>query len=258
MPPKVEVIDKGQIQINLKPEFVQFSLSSQSGNTYSVDYEHNIPCCSCPDFVKHHWPCKHILAVFEHFPDYGWDALNSIYTSQPCFNIDADIEKTVSSDAFHVGEKLQDGDMCTQENSPVIDTNTCAKMDEPDDPISKKTTDAVSVRKTCVELLKNIQNNLYASDNVAVLLEVERKLFETDTFLDDNCPKICGIPTRRKTKTFQLKPKVVRSSHQCTASQSTNLVEENVPMDSDIRLTEHSEMEESISPEHMPFIEGLH
>ena len=53
-------------------------------------------------------------------------------------------------------------------------------------------------RKVCVEILKNIQNSLYGTDNVEVLLMVKEKLKEIYEFLDENEVKLCGIPTRLK------------------------------------------------------------
>ena len=79
MPPKVE-----EITACIKREesgTLQFCINSPTGNDYIVTYECNIPVCSCPDFEKFHWPCKHILAVFTNFPENGWNSLNKLYTT---------------------------------------------------------------------------------------------------------------------------------------------------------------------------------
>ena len=56
----------------------QFLVKSQSDNkiSYQVHFGDcsNMPSCTCPDWQRHHWPCKHYVAIYKHFPEWGWEA----------------------------------------------------------------------------------------------------------------------------------------------------------------------------------------
>lgn len=73
-----------------KKEGSKFHVQSEtSSDIYVCDM--GIPRCSCLDFKKYNWPCKHLLAVMLHYEAYGWDFLPVSYTTQPCFTIDMDV-----------------------------------------------------------------------------------------------------------------------------------------------------------------------
>ena len=184
MPPKAEQIEKRQITMSQEREFVELSVRSLSWNTYNIVYDDNIPQCSCADFKKHHWVCKHILSVFEHFSDHGWDSLNPVYTRQPCFNVDTDIEEVVK------GKLL----LTPQTTTPA------ALMKDVPETVIECTDNPAALRKKCIEMLKNVQNNIYGTDNGDVLKYVQNQLTEIDTFLDKSASKVCNIPTRRHVK----------------------------------------------------------
>lgn len=82
-----------------------FTIESQTNNScfYSLQFGqgNTMPSCSCPDWQKHHWPCKHFLAVFGHFPEWGWEAMSSSYNSSPYFQVDQDVMNvSFNSDTF--------------------------------------------------------------------------------------------------------------------------------------------------------------
>lgn len=60
--------------------------------------------------------------------------------------------------------------------------------------------DAVSVRKACIEVWKNVQNSLYATENVDVLCQAREHLNELDIILNKEMPKVCEMPVRAKKK----------------------------------------------------------
>lgn len=239
MPPKSETIDKDQIQINEESEFLQFSVSTNSGKSYTVDYEHNIPCCSCPDFERSHWPCKHILAVFEHYPQHGWESLNPLYTCQPCFNLDVDKITSMNKKMSVVETKVPD-------LLPNEDGKKTAEYHE-----ETKEPDTTSVRKTCIELIKNVQNNLYATENIDVLCHVKENLNEIDIYLNEETPKLCGMPVRVKRKRSNV------NSHQ--PKKAFKIAKANEEINKvDIDITNESEMpDNALNSDLIPFIEGL-
>ena len=67
-----------------------FTVKSEDSNTcYNVNLKSEVmPQCSCIDWIENHLPCKHMLAIFNYFPQHGWHSLPSCYTSCPVFSID--------------------------------------------------------------------------------------------------------------------------------------------------------------------------
>ncbi|CAI6351070.1 unnamed protein product [Macrosiphum euphorbiae] len=58
---------------------------------YTVNFL--IPNCTCIDYIKFHWPCKHICAIFLYIPGYSFDDLpekfknNSFISADPYYSI---------------------------------------------------------------------------------------------------------------------------------------------------------------------------
>lgn len=46
--------------------------------------------CTCFDFVSHRLPCKHMCAIFEFVPSWGFAQLNSAYINSPYITLDKD------------------------------------------------------------------------------------------------------------------------------------------------------------------------
>ena len=74
----------------------KFTVKSESGETsYGVYVASSetvtAPWCDCVDWARRHLLCKHMLAVFSHFPDYSWEKLPQDYTSLPIFTLDPDL-----------------------------------------------------------------------------------------------------------------------------------------------------------------------
>ena len=88
-----------------------FQAPGYEANQYTVSF--NIPSCSCPDWMQHHYPCKHFFAIFRLHPQWDWNALPQMYLASPRLSLDTDALSTYFSDDFSikVGEPTQDGDM---------------------------------------------------------------------------------------------------------------------------------------------------
>ena len=50
-----------------------------------------MPSCTCLDWIKHHIPCKHMFAIFEHKENWSWNNLSQQHLSQPhlCTDVSA-------------------------------------------------------------------------------------------------------------------------------------------------------------------------
>ena len=106
MAPNVEFIHQDEISKQQSPDSLKFTVSQYEINyehqftvsQYEINYEHQAPYCWCLEFAKSHWPCKHVLAIFSHFPELGWDTLCKSYINQPCFNLDFDVLRQIAVD----------------------------------------------------------------------------------------------------------------------------------------------------------------
>lgn len=112
-----------------------FIVQSNSGNEYQVDCDQ--PSCTCEDFQKFYWPCKHLLGVMIQYPGYGWDFLPQEYKELPVFNTD-----------FHPNEILPSPH---DENMPESGANTEGNSKD-------------SRRDYLIEVLKELQNDIYIAD----------------------------------------------------------------------------------------------
>lgn len=115
--------------------------SSRSQHNFIVSFgdEENPPHCQCPDWERHHWPCKHFCAVFRYTED-GWDALPPRYKDSPFFTLDHSFlppdtssqqptslgNKTVTEDFVGVNTVSEDFLCAVEEDEPPSMTPTVA------------------------------------------------------------------------------------------------------------------------------------
>lgn len=78
----------------------QFEVQDDNGsNLYIIDFQK--PSCTCLDFKKYHWPCKHFCELFIYVPGYSFNNLpekyqNSVYiSSDPKYSKQMNNEKTI-------------------------------------------------------------------------------------------------------------------------------------------------------------------
>ena len=71
--------------IHISPSLPKFEVKGAKG-THIVDFGE--PSCSCKEWITHHIPCKHFFAVFNHYPQWGWDQLPSSYKASPYLSLD--------------------------------------------------------------------------------------------------------------------------------------------------------------------------
>lgn len=69
-----------------------FQVKSQEAKDewYGVEFgnEDNPPHCECKFWCRNHLPCKHLFAIFRHYPEWGWDKLPLHYTQSPRLTLD--------------------------------------------------------------------------------------------------------------------------------------------------------------------------
>jgi len=68
--------------------FCRYVIKSETnvGENHLIDP--SIPFCSCDDFFKYRFPCKHICALILYIPDFSFHSLPSSYLGSPYITID--------------------------------------------------------------------------------------------------------------------------------------------------------------------------
>ena len=75
-----KIIDDGKFEVQGKHKVhtIDFGLTS------------DVPTCTCKDWEAHRIPCKHFFAVFNWFPEWGWEQLPKSYQSSTYLCLDKD------------------------------------------------------------------------------------------------------------------------------------------------------------------------
>ena len=70
--------------------------SSTIRKCYKVNLgnENFFPRCECDVWKRLLLPCKHMVSIFEHFPEFGWESLPVNYKTSLCFNLDYSVTNT--------------------------------------------------------------------------------------------------------------------------------------------------------------------
>lgn len=64
-----------------------FHVKSEDGTcVYTINFL--IANCTCIDYIKFHWPCKHLCAIFLYIPGYSFDDLPEIFLNNPFISPD--------------------------------------------------------------------------------------------------------------------------------------------------------------------------
>ena len=92
-------VTKGEIIPTSDITFIssrKFMVKSQmdSKQAYEIDLE--VPKCSCHDFFRTNWPCKHMHAIFYRYPESGWESLRDDYKNSPFITVDREVLKLKS------------------------------------------------------------------------------------------------------------------------------------------------------------------
>lgn len=190
MPPSVLEIPPGSITVLENGFSVR---SPESHNLYTMLINTTGPYCSCSDWKKNHWPCKHLLALLTQYPAYGWDFLPSVYKNQPLFTLDvAFTEKAVSPDS--TGSCNITDEYNVSETEEVIEVHELAQEE------CQTELTEMKERKSCLIAIKDITNAVYSVCSAETLHNAHEMLVKVDSFLHEKIPKLSGLPIRKKIK----------------------------------------------------------
>ena len=105
-----------------------FEVYKAGGGKHTVTF--STPECTCKDWIRHHIPCKHFFAIFEHFPGWGWSELPRHFLGSSYLSADTtSVHKYLNTE--EAGNEAQPGDFqCEDLSLPQIPQrymfiNTC-------------------------------------------------------------------------------------------------------------------------------------
>ena len=173
----------------------QFLVKSQSDNkiSYHVHFGDcsNMPSCTCPDWQRHHWPCKHFVAIYKHFPEWGWEAMSPYYSSSPYFQIDPNVVPPLSSkgcsstDCTIMQDSTQKekekgskeySSKCTSSTKRPVAHEDSEKKAEVAGKSSKQSVSVQNEGRCCRELLKEIRDLTYLCADGGALESLKQDL----------------------------------------------------------------------------------
>ena len=138
--------------------------TSTIGKCYKVNLgnENTFPRCECDAWKRLLLPCKHIVSIFEYFPEFRWESLPVTYKTSPYFNLDYSVINTKNL-VWNDDEK-DDGLYTVIEDEVVI-------KEIPRKQYSKRTKTS-----NCREILNQIISLTYLVNDVDTLDALEDQL----------------------------------------------------------------------------------
>ena len=129
-------------------------------------------------------PCKHFLAIYQLFPEWGWEAMSPSYNSSPYFQIDCYvIDPSTSSGATASQTGQFETSMASHQDIQQTELNKSQEEDSiaetpavPSDSVAVSQHSTVKVLKIgryCRELLKEIQDLTYLCANEVALQSLQ-------------------------------------------------------------------------------------
>ena len=137
------------------------STQDNCGNPWTVNI--NEGTCSCPSFQSSHIPCKHMFAIFHHYPSWSWDDLPATLTSSSHLTLDheasTEVQYKLTSKIYNETGMFHD----------VAETNASLESPytptQPTTPLPIRTSDGRQVYR----LQKNIEETLGQCRTLAFL-----------------------------------------------------------------------------------------
>ena len=184
-----------------------FSIKSQTREEwYSIRFGDvdTMPQCDCLDWKRWCLPCKHFLAVFQHYPNWQWEQLSVKYTGSPFLSLDDDLVNQLM-------QEIEDNEEGTSPNTSTVETlstssdvsslnqSTQSLSTSPDSKDSPPTVDIPATSDTssanvinlpkrtrhhqtdaaqCRDILAQIRNATFLSQDAAALHELKVTLLD--------------------------------------------------------------------------------
>lgn len=195
LPPNSTPISPDQIETDINNQGLHRVVSSDTGTTYMVCLNDSGPSCECMDWGKSHLPCKHMLSVFINDPYFEWENLPHPYRDCPHFNLDP----VVTASAVNVHQSIDPIVSSPQEEieSPIEIENVLPNSPTPS---RVQQSDYGCYITSCINVIKNIQSNIYNINSVQNFIELEKELESILAKTNAMVPREEGLPVRQDAK----------------------------------------------------------
>lgn len=180
-------------------------------NTYNVDLEGRLPSCSCPDWCKTHFPCKHMLCILLSVQGHGWDTLSEEFTQSPFVCVDEGIVEPSIIQSH--------GSSTSCKNVP---STPCASKQRNTHNIHRTCTVAVGSR--CKMLESSIRGMLHLIGNSRDYESIYPDLLSLHAKVRSMVPKEAGIlrrPSRRGRKPTRMQHGLLKPRRRYKNSKKT-------------------------------------
>ena len=103
---------------------------------FGIDTHDKMPSCTCRDWQRHHVPCKHFFAVFQHRSDWPWERLPTTYQRSAYLSMDMSALDQHFYPALSEGDNWQideppDEPTCIHEPSDDLPTQDTTRDEQP-------------------------------------------------------------------------------------------------------------------------------
>ncbi|XP_060562041.1 uncharacterized protein LOC132721701 isoform X4 [Ruditapes philippinarum] len=168
----------------------KFKVSGSDGSQeYMLDLSDSLPKCSCPDWKRFHFPCKHMLSVLLKVEGCGWDDLSEEFTGSPFINVD----KVVCSNTYistPASEQSSDGLNSSSDN---LETPTISRRH-----VTNKSLEPnmVALGSKCKMIASSIHSMLHLIQNASDYEPVYCDLLSLHAKIRALVPKEAGLLKR--------------------------------------------------------------
>ena len=207
-----------------KGEF-HVKFSSKSNQNHLANF--STPSCSCADWRKTQYPCKHFFAVFATYEEWDFNSLPVNYRNSVFITLDTEhlaintppVNSATTEDANipdakntdnHAHCKSQDESSSDEETErdDLCPTNMCAEASEQAFEAQKedRPSRSESLRKVLQAELNAVKDVSFLVDDDGILAKGVEEIRNVYDMLLESCPKRSGLPLRNSPMKKKLKP----------------------------------------------------
>ena len=172
-----------------KGSFSVLSFSNNVHESYEVYFgsKNEMPKCSCLDWIKSGYLCKHFFEIFEKYPSWPLSTLLPLYRDSPFLNLDEDVIPLIEQLSEINENKLEVGEILFNDDETIFE------------PLPRKKKFKSTKPGFFREMLKEIKDLLYLIDNDDVFSETLEHLF----CIKKNASAISAKGKRSTIRTFK-------------------------------------------------------
>jgi len=164
--------------------------SDDTGNVYCVHFGdvNSMPYCTCEDWIRYHWPCKHMCAVFQN-TQHQWDDICSSYRDSPYFILDSDVVTLLP---------FQAADQNTNENATrllQLLTDVAANAEDSLAEVDSFQSDA----QVCRQILKKLTDVTYLCNSSSHFQALRASLESAQLAFEEGIPHENGLALNNET-----------------------------------------------------------